>query len=149
MADYKERYEQIVKSVKELVDSNPHDEGIMCWVNENVPEALGTADERIGRFLIDFLGECRWTEKESQGWPSKEDCISWIRKMVEHRHFIDTDEVDDNTLPKGEDYGIDGLWHAQRILEMTLGHVDGYQSDDGILDHKCAISAVKEMYNFK
>ena len=46
----------------------------------------------------------------------------------------------------GEDYGIDSLFHAQRILEKTLGSVDGYQSDDGILEHKCAISAVKKLY---
>ena len=49
----------------------------------------------------------------------------------------------------GEDYGIDGLWHAQRILEKTLGEVDGYQSDDGILDHKAAITAVKKLYGQK
>lgn len=48
-------------------------------------------------------------------------------------------------LPKGEDYGIDGLYHAIRILEKTLGKVDGYQTDDGILEHQCAISAVKEL----
>ena len=45
----------------------------------------------------------------------------------------------------GEDYGIDSLFHAQRILEKTLGKVEGYQSDDGILEHKCAISAVKKL----
>ncbi len=49
----------------------------------------------------------------------------------------------------GEDYGIDSLYHAQRILEKTLGKVDGYQSDDGILEHKCAISAVKKLYEQK
>lgn len=49
----------------------------------------------------------------------------------------------------GEDYGIDGLWHAQRILEKTLGNVDGYQSDDGILEHKAAITAVKKLYEQK
>ena len=49
----------------------------------------------------------------------------------------------------GEDYGIDGLWHAQRILEKTLGIVDGYQTDDGILSHKCAITAVKKLYESK
>ena len=49
----------------------------------------------------------------------------------------------------GEDYGIDSLYHAQRILEKTLGSVDGYQSDDGILEHKCAISAVKKLYEQK
>lgn len=49
----------------------------------------------------------------------------------------------------GDDYGIDGLWHAQRILEKTLGSVDGYQSDDGILEHKAAITAVKKLYEQK
>ena len=49
----------------------------------------------------------------------------------------------------GEDYGIDSLYHVQRILEKTLGKVDGYQSDDGILEHKCAISAVKKLYEQK
>ena len=49
----------------------------------------------------------------------------------------------------GEDYGIDSLYHAQRILEKTLGKVDGYQSDDGILDHKCAIAAVNKLYKQK
>jgi hypothetical protein len=49
----------------------------------------------------------------------------------------------------GEDYGIDGIWHAQRILEKTLGSVDGYQSDDGILDHRAAITAVKKLHKQK
>lgn len=49
----------------------------------------------------------------------------------------------------GEDYGIDSLYHAQRILEKTLGSVDGYQTDDGILSHKCAITAVKKLYEQK
>lgn len=49
----------------------------------------------------------------------------------------------------GEDYGIDDLWHAMNILEKTLGKVDGYQTDDGILEHKCAITAVKKLYEQK
>ena len=49
----------------------------------------------------------------------------------------------------GEDYGIDSLFHAQRILEKTLGKVGGYQTDDGILSHKCAITAVKKLYKQK
>lgn len=49
----------------------------------------------------------------------------------------------------GEDYGIDSLYHAQRILEKTLGKVSGYQTDDGILSHKCAITAVKKLYEQK
>jgi hypothetical protein len=52
-------------------------------------------------------------------------------------------------LPKGEDYAIDGLWQAIQILEHSLGEVDGWQSDDGILEHRCAIEAVKRLYEQK
>ena len=52
-------------------------------------------------------------------------------------------------LPNGEDYGIDGLYAAIDILRKTLGKVEGYQTDDGILEHKCAISAVKKLYKHK
>lgn len=49
----------------------------------------------------------------------------------------------------GEDYGIDGLWHAMNILEKTLGKVSGYQTDDGFLSHQCAITSVKKLYKQK
>ena len=52
-------------------------------------------------------------------------------------------------LPNGEDYGIDGLYAAVDILQKTLGNVNGYQTDDGILEHECAISAVKKLYEQK
>ena len=70
----------------------------------------------------------------------REKLIAWLEKQVERKPI---EEVD------GEDYGIDGLYHAQTILEQTLGNVEGYQSDDGILEHKCAISAVKKLYERK
>ena len=63
--------------------------------------------------------------------------IAWIEKQG---------EKDYNELPNGEDYGIDSLYHALQILQATLGEVDGYQSDDGILEHECAISAVEKLY---
>lgn len=61
---------------------------------------------------------------------------------AENKEFEEIDNEESN----GEDYGIDSLYHAQRILEKTLGKVDGYQTDDGILAHQCAISAVKKLY---
>jgi len=72
----------------------------------------------------------------------REASYEWDREKKELKK-IDDEEYN------GEDYGIDGLFHAQRILEKTLGAVDGYQSDDGILEHKCAISAVKKLYKQK
>ena len=56
---------------------------------------------------------------------------------------------EENEEYNGEDYGIDGLWHAMNILEKTLGKVNGYQTDDGFLSHQCAITAVKKLYKQK
>ena len=56
-------------------------------------------------------------------------------------------EIPEQQESSNEEYcGIDGLYHAINILEKTIGKVWGYQSDDGILDHKAAINAVKELY---
>ena len=68
---------------------------------------------------------------------------NWLKK---HINVVEQKPAE---LPKSEDYGIDGLYAAVDILQKTLGDVDGYQTDDGILEHKCAISAVKELYEQK
>ena len=68
---------------------------------------------------------------EEQG---KQKPVNTIEQKVEDEEY------------DGEDYGIDSLWHAKNILEKTLGEVEGYQTDDGILDHKCAISSVDKLY---
>jgi hypothetical protein len=72
----------------------------------------------------------------------KEEGYEWDAEKKELKK-INNEEVN------GEDYGIDGIWHAQRILEKTLGSVDGYQSDDGILEHRAAITAVKKLHKQK
>lgn len=90
-----------------------------------------TKKDGIGQYLDS--GECKKIAKYMQEEWSKKLSVEQMPKE----------------LLKGEDYGIDGLYHAISILEKTLGKVDGYQSDDGILEHKCAISAVKKLYEQK
>ena len=83
---------------------------------------------------------------------TKEQRDLLFRKMNEAGYEWDAEKKELNKIKEevnGEDYGIDSLYHAQRILEKTLGKVDGYQSDDGILEHKCAITAVKKLYEYK
>lgn len=74
-------------------------------------------------------------------------------KMKENGYEWDDEKKELNKIEdeeyNGEDYGIDSLYHAQRILEKTLGKVDGYQTDDGILSHQCAITAIKKLYKQK
>lgn len=81
---------------------------------------------------------------------TKEQCNQLEKAMTDAGYTFDfgkkeLKEIEDEEY-NDEDYGIDGLWHAKNILEKTLGKVDGYQTDDGILDHKCAISAVNKLY---
>ena len=81
---------------------------------------------------------------------TKEQRELLFQKMKEAGYEWDTEthqlkKIEDEEYD-GEDYGIDSLWHAKNILEKTLGKVDGYQTDDGILSHQCAITAVKKLY---
>lgn len=83
---------------------------------------------------------------------TKEQRDLLFAKMKEAGYKWDEDKKELKKIEEeydGEDYGIDSLFHAQRILEKTLGKVEGYQTDDGILSHKCAISAVKKLYEQK
>jgi hypothetical protein len=80
---------------------------------------------------------------------TKEQRDTLMKAMVDAGYTFDFGKKELKKIEEeydGEDYGIDGLWHAKNILEKTLGTVEGYQSDDGILEHKCAISAVKKLY---
>lgn len=84
---------------------------------------------------------------------TKEQRDTLMKAMVDAGYTFDFErkelkKIEDKEY-NGEDYGIDSLYHAQRILEKTLGSVEGYQSDDGILEHKCAITAVKKLYEQK
>lgn len=84
---------------------------------------------------------------------TKEQCDFLFQKITKAGYEWDSEKkelkkIDDEEV-NGEDYGIDGFWHAKRILEKTLGSVSGYQTDDGILDHKAAITAVKKLYKQK
>lgn len=84
---------------------------------------------------------------------TKEQHVLLFAKMREAGYEWDVNKkelkkIEDEEYDE-EDCGIDGIWVAQSILEKTLGKVDGYQSDDGILEHKCAISAVKKLYRQK
>ena len=99
---------------------------------ETDAEAKERNEAIIIKKLIGLVKETDFLSEENRA-----SLLDWLEKQGEQKPVEDVN---------GDDYGIDSLWHAQRILEKTLGKVDGYQTDDGILEHKCAISAVKELY---
>lgn len=107
---------------KEFPELKESDDSKMKELFENL--VLSLCDTPSAREILQIYGK------------SKEDCLTWLEKQGK----------ENTELPNGEDYGIDSLFHALQILQSTLGDVAGYQSDDGILEHKCAISAVKKLY---
>lgn len=71
---------------------------------------------------------------------------NWLKSLKEKMQLQPKQCEHLENFDNGEGCGIDGLYHAIKILERTVGRVTGYQSDDGILEHKAAIKAVKESY---
>ena len=142
MEDYKEKYEQALERAK-VINPGTADYEVAVKI---FPELKESEDERIKKFISHELACLRAAdEKGSDRYKELTDAIAWLEKQKEQKS-VNTIVED---LPKGEDYGIDSLWHAIQILERTLGEVEGYQSDDGILEHKCAIEAIKRLYKQK
>ena len=125
------RQEQI-EQARRLIATGISEE-LVEVLRQQFPELKESEDEKIRKELYEFIKVNSPTEDANR-------FIAWLEKQKEQKPA---------ELPKSEDYGIDGLYAAVDILQKTLGEVEGYQSDDGILEHKCAISAVKELYEQK
>ena len=171
MDDYKEKYNQAVKKIKDLFNEGEQKGFTIITYRKDFekifPELCESEDERIRKALIKLVKKAGEGYENVIDGVSIENAIAWLEKQGTSYTKRDVDDAfvegmacAKNELEKqgekkpieeinGEDYGIDGLWHAQRILEKTLGEVEGYQSDDGILDHKAAITAVKKLYKQK
>ena len=52
--NYEKRYNELIDAIKEMMEANPHDEGLQNWVHDNVPELTESEDERIRKTLIRF-----------------------------------------------------------------------------------------------
>ena len=126
--NYEKKYKEALERARKLYEQGTITESL----SHVFPELKESEDERIRKHLIGVV-ELYYGNTDEQ---EKKDCLDWLEKQCGQKPA---------ELPKGEDYGIDGLYAAIDILQKTLGEVDGYQSDDGILAHKCAISAVKEL----
>ena len=130
---------------KEQVKKNLQDNGFRRML-EQKPAKWSIFDYRTWQYIVsDVL-----TKKDGIGqYLDSGECKKIAKYMQEEWSGKLGKEQTQEELRKGENYGIDGLYHAISILKKTLGKVDGYQSDDGILEHKCAINAVKELYEQK
>ena len=159
-------YEKAYKDALERARKVKHDvQSIGCSMNTDMlgvifPELAESEDEKIRNIIRKVLITANDGDLQTLGDDELNRCLAWlenqkeyiddIRQYAYNKGLVDAEEKQKSAeLPKSEDYGIDGLYAAIDILQRTLGEVDGYQTDDGILEHKCAISAVKELYEQK
>jgi hypothetical protein len=127
--------EAIERAKKVLLDCTSEEQKVVEYIT---PELKESDDEKMRKGIIRNL---EYLMDRAEGFVKDElkERIAWLEKQARKP----------TELPKGEDYGIDGLYAVIDILQNTLGKVDGYQTDDGILEHKCAISTVKKLYEKK
>ena len=129
------------------------DDFIFIYNNTSILQAYCYYSNERNRFIIEDRGHhCPWNMQEVTP-ATKEQRDKLKKAMADAGYVFDFEKKElkeiENEEYDGEDYGIDSLWHAKNILEKTLGKVDGYQTDDGILDHKCAISFIDKLYKQK
>ena len=160
--DYEKAYKDALERAREWA-KNP-----TVWSSDDVcqkifPELCESEDEKIRKELLCFFKDREEKMKNlSDGLNIQleplsdrifnQKVIAWLEKYKPSETFDYTcaniPQKDWGELPEKvneEDYSIDAIWHAVDILERTLGKVEGYQSDDGILEHQCAIDAVKKL----
>ena len=132
--DYEKLYKDRLERAKHYYKENKS-----AVIPAIFPELKESEDERIRKAIVNHLLELSKSRVNIMTKETYENWIAWLEKQGEQKF---------EELPNGEDYGIDSLYHAARILEKTLGEVKGYQSDDGILEHECAINEVVRLREY-
>ena len=79
---------------------------------------------------------------------TKEQRNILLSKMKETGYEWDAEKKEFGKIEQGC-YHNDGLYYAIDILEKTFGKVEGYQSDDGKMEHQNAIETVNSLYHKK
>ncbi len=106
--NYEQKYNKLVNAVKILKETNPSDEGIQNWVNENVPELREGRDEEIRKALINVFA----THKDYEMFfgVSVKDIHAWLERQDKQRanlinidamvlKYSNTREKETNSLP--------------------------------------------------
>lgn len=88
---YKDKYNKLVEAIKVLQETNPSDEGLQNWVNDNVPELKESEAERIRKWCISHFNGCISVIKENDEYKEflSNKVITWLKKQgVQPRYNI-------------------------------------------------------------
>lgn len=80
--NYEKKYNKALTAVKKLQETNPSDEGIQNWINDNFPELNESEDERIRKAItsvINFSDDSNMFYSKNN--VTQEQCIAWLEKQ--------------------------------------------------------------------
>ena len=105
----------------------------------------------LGRFQVNDENVGYWCSVNLVKPSTKEQRDLLLKKMKEEGYEWNAEKKELRKIERNYEEcnegncETDGLYYAKTILEKTLGKVEGYQTDDGIIEHKSAINAVKKL----
>ena len=83
MENYEQKYNKLVNAIKVLQETNPSDEGIQSWVNDNVPELAEPEDEKVRKWLYNYFRSLfsTWIHPDI----TCGEILDWLEKQVEQK----------------------------------------------------------------
>ena len=135
--NYEEKYNKAVESIKRIYEqASSFGKELM---EKEFPELHGLSETEIIENLYRLLcAEVSIGTFEKYGL-TDDAVFSWLEMQGEQKPVKSEQNC----------YHDDGLYYAIDILEKTFGKVEGYQSDDGIIEHQTAIETVNALYHKK
>ena len=112
--DYKQKYNKLVEAVKVLQKTNPSDEGIQNWVNDNVPELAESEDEKARKYLLHCVEQ--WEEGHCC-WNSDKEAIKPLKAYLEKQKPVEWSEEDETALQ-------DALWCIEQARKQAKDEND-------------------------
>ena len=79
--DYEKKYKDALRAVKKLQETNPSDEGVQNWINDNFPELKESEDEKIRKGILELVRQSsEILDKQNQN-----NMIAWLEKQGEQK----------------------------------------------------------------
>jgi len=119
--NYEKRYNELIDAIKEMMEANPHDEGLQNWVHDNVSELTESEDEKIRKELIKFV---------KVNIPDEERYIAWLEKQDEQKPF----DYENATMTQ-KDFAPNGMTDSQ-YLDRAVCYIEEREKDDDYICNK-------------
>ena len=131
--NYEQRYNELIDAIKEMMEANPHDEGLQNWVQDNVPELAESEDEKVRKELIRYCKGINAITPE--GVERVKRWLAWLEKQVEP---VDKGEISDGFHTFNELYYYRMLYNAaffnmlpKELVHKSKKHNDGEECFGG------------------